>query len=263
MSDQLRQIRQRKAEADAMASENAEERKAKANKPAKASRWFHHAEELIAQGVKQFIVYARVSFGKKFCHKVKHQQDSLHEILEQLGANSAGTFGEINSGQLKHIYDRVQFFKAVEKARRLGLPVLVLCSSRLLRSNAYNTIWNKDEKPTKQDFKAFLGLFPGVQFATVLHPDTDNVAEESYLRKLAQQTTGRTGGRPNKKSKLYQTTRREKLLPKVHELRQQGYGLGKIAKTLNLKKPTVQKWVALLKRTHPEFRSVAGWGFSR
>jgi len=51
-----------------------------------------------------------------------------------------------------------------------GIPLVVPCVSRLVRSEAYDPRWNPNAKPTVAKFKAFLKLAKGVTILTLNIP---------------------------------------------------------------------------------------------
>lgn len=196
-----------------------------------ASDHLNHLDDL-PEGI-DVVFVSRVSTPKQAKNGDLNDQINTNvEAIQKTGRRVVGKVKHTGSGS-----DPSWLKKAVRLARKMNATAIVAESTdRFIR----NPI-DYRSPPRKEDYERLKVATEGFLLDTVLHPDATQEEVWSYQRKRGQQGKQNKGGRPptfNSKKK-----RRETLLPKALELREQGTSLGRIAATLNVCKATVQKWV--------------------
>jgi hypothetical protein len=142
-------------------------------------------------------LYARVSTKNQ---DLSAQVGAARAHLRRLGIRVRRVFRERAKGRLLGAADRPQLHKALDAARRDGIPLLAVAFSRFLRSADYHAYRRPDAQPTAAEVEAFLRMAEGVRLATINDPDAEPVADETFMRQMLGETKRKPVGRPPKKA---------------------------------------------------------------
>lgn len=175
------------------------------------------------------VLYCRVS-GRK--QDLDSQLKGSRHFVADRGIRVARSHGETAKGRFLDPQERPALHAALSDARRRGVPLVVPCSSRIVRNSDYDAYRQPDLKPTVAEFEQFAKLADGITVLTLSDPDASCPDDEAFLRKLTADATGRPVGRPRKRAPGFRKDRRDRLRARVRALRRQGLSLRKIADVL-------------------------------
>lgn len=191
------------------------------------------------------ITYCRCSKGEQ---DVGSQQLGLCRTLKAAGIklphrfhDQASARGRINSG-----------LKAARDAcRKLGLPLIVVSISRLLRHSDYHPHCNPDQGISNGQMQFLQRFFAGIQIYTLNNPDASLTEDRALLGKLSAGAKGKRVGRPKIRRPGDLKARREKYLPLAKRLRKAGKSYEVIAREISIQsgitvaKATIKNWLCL------------------
>jgi hypothetical protein len=170
-----------------------------------------------------------------YCRESTHEQPlgpqktGTRRRIEAAGVKVRRVYGEAKGGRSLDPGDRPELMKAVEAARRLGIPLVVACLSRLLRNRRYHPSANPDARPTDADLKALLELADGVELLTLNDPDASPPEDENFLRELVAEVKRRPVGRPRKKEPGHMKDRSKRWKKRAKLMHEEGMSYREIA----------------------------------
>jgi hypothetical protein len=183
-------------------------------------------DALRAGTVPECVLYCRVSDRKQH---VQSKVAGCRRLLAERCVKLARSYGETASGKSLAAADRPTLHEAVQEARRLNVPLVVPCTSRIVRNPDYHAFRQPDARPTVSEFERFLKLAEGVRILTLNDPDASCPDDEAFLRKLTADVEGRRVGRPRNKPKGSLADRRDRWQPRVGRMHAKGMSYRKIA----------------------------------
>lgn len=127
------------------------------------------------------------------------------------------------SGKSLDPEERSELFKALNAARKRGVPLVVPCISRLIRHAQYDASANPNARPTVQEIKRLMSLAEGVQLLTLNDPDSYPLDDENFLRNLIAEVELKQVGRPKAK----QAGDRKKIREEYEQMAQRMHQSGK------------------------------------
>lgn len=213
---------------------------AKNPKPARASDYIYHLQELINLGIDlPVILCGRVSTRKQDNDgSLKRQAVRLRKTVEEMGAKNIidkplmeVSLGKVNRSGLESI---------ISLAKELGAIPVFETTDRIIRAKDFCPKTNPTAIPTVEDFEELMRIADGVPLATVLHPDADYREIKSYQSKYEEKKKDRV--LYDKSKPGWTIRRRKKYLPIVLKLRAKGMSYGKIVKATDLPLPLVRSW---------------------
>jgi hypothetical protein len=115
------------------------------------------------------------------------------------GVKVRGGYGKVETGKTLDADRRSELHKALDHARRRGIPLVVPCVSRLVRDADYHSHRQPNLKPIFAEFGAFLELAASVRILTMNDPNSSPPEDEAFIRRLTADLKGRNVGRPRKR----------------------------------------------------------------
>jgi DNA invertase Pin-like site-specific DNA recombinase len=192
------------------------------------------------------VIYCRVSDPHQ---DLAAQRKGIRWHLAKLGVRVLCSYSETTNGKCLLPSDRPKLFKAIAAARKLGVPLVVVCVSRLVRNAEYHIYRNPEARPTKAEFKAFMAIAKGVTICTLNNPDSSPPEDEALLNRLAADAKGKRVGRPLKKRPGWAAKRRKQYLSQAREMRKQDKSYRRIAAEISkqsghpISHAGVRKWI--------------------
>ena len=238
MSEQLRQIRQRAAEAAAMASVDALEGEPE---PAKASEYIDLPN--IIPG-RCYISTCRVSTPEQAKKgELEQQEIVLTNCIKEGGGIPVQSYKRIGSGSNLSWLKRLR-----RKAEKLKAIIFAESTDRLLRHPDAHKGWeNYRLTPRLEDFEEMKRLLGNIRPMTMLDPDADPERVQSHQRWRGMSFKTKGGGHhPVNSGPGWKKRRRLAKQEQAITLRGNYWSLGKIAKALHVPKSTIQRWVGPL-----------------
>jgi hypothetical protein len=223
--------------------------------PGKASDYIHWLKDWVKAHplVTAVVLYLRVSGRtQKWTNNLRVQEDWCIAQLRILGVTVIAVFREVGSG---YADARLTYAAAVDCAREHGVPLVALCTDRLLRSEDFSTKSNRYVQPSVAEYERLTAIARGVTLATILDPDMpwdrpdseDGETTHQYQTKLGQAVKSK-GGRPkkNRTESGAKKAIRERQQPKLRWLLRVGYSERQIVAALHVPRRTIRRWVAKL-----------------
>jgi hypothetical protein len=213
-----------------------------------AGDYIGYLPDLIERGeVKSITLYGRVSTDVQVRNgSLSDQMRKFKELVQPYAKSPyripvVARYGGPESGKQ---YERSKLRRAVAMARRENAVVVADTTDRLIRAEDYDPHDRETWKcrPTDAEYRRFIEANSGVVFATIgKRPDAGPRRTRGYQTKRGHEAKGNKGGRPKK---LSRAERKELLLPKVMQLRQDtGRGCCWIAEQVGLSSKTVWEWL--------------------
>lgn len=189
------------------------------------------------------VQYGRVSSRTQHHRKNLDAQEAYCKFrLRKLGVPTNRVYREIGAGWSQ---DRERLQAAAAYAKEIGVVLVAESADRFLRSQDFNTKKRPDVLPSHAEWEKLKESTLGVRLVTILPPDMHWRAVRSHQSRRGQRGKGRLGGRPKNRADSRRgpkKLRRLLLLDDALEMRDQGLGLGTIAKELGIPKSTIQRW---------------------
>src|SRR5262249_40859082 len=139
------------------------------------------AQLLLTRNISGVVLYCRVSSRGQ---DVRCQLRGARQHILQRGVRVLAAFGGVESGKRITEDERPILMQAIRAARSLHVPLVIVCSSRLVRNSGYDPHRCPDLMPDTNEFETILKLAEGVQVVTLHDPDSDPPGDESFLRQL-------------------------------------------------------------------------------
>lgn len=197
---------------------------------------------------KQVVIYGRTSTGtKKDIEELKvHLNREAENRDIDVKKDKYGRkciYVEVKSGKLSKLYNRKEFYRAVEESENGKYPILVVTPSRLLRNENYHPCWNQSLKPTQQEWEHFIKFFnlDDTTLYCLSDPNLSIDQDEAFLNKVMVVEKPKRRG--------YSKSRKIKYKEYAVNLVREGYSYGKVANEVSEKsghkisKTTIHKWV--------------------
>ncbi len=198
-----------------------------------------HDIETIQPGTK-VVIWCRVSkCQQKSRGNNADQETDLHTAVEARGGTVVDVVlwvGRASNGNADAgLYD------AANRAARAGAVLLAESTSRYARHPRYHSQHRPHLVAGMIALRDLRWVCGDVMLVTLLDPDATWKEERAHQSKRGQRRKGNTGGRPNKP--CYKKRRRERLLPQVRQLYDEGMSYRAIARTVGTHERNVRRWV--------------------
>jgi hypothetical protein len=149
--------------------------------------------------------------------------------------------------------ERPGLFRAINAARRRGIPLVAPAFSRFLRAADYDQCYAPKLRPTVAELEAFLELTEGVTLATLNDPDVDPAQDEVFLRAMKAQLRRCKVGRPSSK-KVDRKRRKKDWFDWTRQRRREGMTYEEIADAMfqlgvEITTKTIWKWTHDVEQT--------------
>jgi hypothetical protein len=197
------------------------------------------------QHVESVVLYCRDSDRKQ---GLRYQQIGAYRMIREMGIEVLCSYKEFADGRKTNRRDRPELHRAVSTARRAGVPLVIPCTSRMVRGALYHAHHDPEVRPSVNEFKGFLKATEGVTVATLNDPDDDCPQDETFLRNLTATVKMKRVGRPKKKHPGQAKDRRRKWRRKAIRMKEAGMSYREIAQEIyhrdgsHVSYTTIRKW---------------------
>jgi hypothetical protein len=177
-------------------------------------------------------LYCRES-GDRQRANLPGQKLGARRYLEERGFTVKHAWGEVCSGKTLDPAKRRGLMKALDTAKREGIPLATPAPSRFLRHPDFHPHQNNDAKPTRDQFEEFMRLAEGVTVFTCNDPDSSPAEDATFLGEISVGTENRNPGRPREKFPGYRKAVKAKYLLLATRLRVEGRSNPEIARVVS------------------------------
>lgn len=205
--------------------------------PAQASNYILHLAEVLKITTNfPLLLCPRVSSQEQYDNgNLERQTSRMRWAARELGAKYIidTTLPWVGSAvNLKNL-NALEFITIA--ARRYGAIALFESTDRIIRASAFHPYNNPDALPTVVEFERMKEIFEWIPIATILHPNTEWKEIKAYKEKFREGI--------QEIAMLNREERRDRFLPTVLKLRQQGMSYGEIQKNIpNLSLSLIRFW---------------------
>jgi len=202
------------------------------------------------------IIWCRVSGRSQGLNgNPQNQATALRKVCEDCGAIVVDVFEIVGSGLDTGEYGTEEHLgmlaRAAAKARKEGAILLAESTDRFIRPDFYHSNKCPGALPRTRELDILQEMTLGVQLMTLLDPDAKPREVKRYQTKRGQLLKNNKGGRPpgsekekEKNEPGYMKSRKERLLPKVLQLHNQGDSIRMIMRKTGLgSTSTVFEWI--------------------
>lgn len=214
-------------------------RRSRGQRKAHLASTYIQSIETITPGTPVLLV-CRVSHGGQNATGNNGDQEAAMRLaVEKRGGNVIGVEAFVGRAPDAEAW----LYGVANKAARAGAVLLAESTSRFTRPHRYLPKHRPHLVAGANELRNLRLICGAVPLVTVLPPDASWKEERAYQSKRGQRQKNMKGGRPANLNPGYKKRRREKLLPEVWRLWEEGYGYRAIAKALGTDHRNVQRWV--------------------
>jgi hypothetical protein len=184
-----------------------------------------------------------------FCHffmglqedkmSLDDQERFLRREVERRGGVVLGVVLEATRDQ-----DPIRLSKAVTFAKRKGAKLLAESIDRLVRRSGYHSKTAPSLQARYTELNDLRRVARGVELMTFLDPEATPGELRRSQGRRGPRLKGQVGARPKEQRAGYKKERRQKLLPYVLILRENGKTQRQITRVTGVAQSTVQEWLS-------------------